>query len=277
MQIAGAGAGAYGMSYVGAVKAFEEKRIVPTKYVGASMGALIGSLWAAGYSSDKIPSIINEMASHYNVFLEAITSVWDIVTMWGIASTLPMQETLKKYLPSKWSDFKFPFYCIATDVNSRGIRIFGAGQREDVPPFAVVVGSATVAPFMSPTKVKIDGKDHYLIDGGFLDSMPVKYLDDEIKVLIAPWHASSLPEQDNIEKATHPYAQINNLVDYFVGIYDTMNRENVLSDLKNIDFLSLATGTKNVANAFDFSKWKENIELGYKDTQMFLTQHPEIR
>ena len=276
MQIAAAGAGAYGMSYVGTVKALKEKGIVPEKYVGCSMGALVGSLWAAGIEPSHMPKVFNKMVSSYNVFIEAIMSVWDIATIWGIADTHAMQNVMKKYLPQSWDDFEFPFYCVSTDVSSHGLRIFGKGYIEEVPPYQAVVASATVAPFMAPTKVNINNKTHYMIDGGFLDSMPVKYLDkDANKVLLTstgPTHGIS--ESTNIELASG-YAEYHNLVDYFLGIYETMNKENVLNDLKGIEFNSIETGYKDVANAFDFSKWDENIQLGYENAKRFLAEHKE--
>jgi NTE family protein len=276
MQIAAAGAGAYGMSYVGAVKALKENGVVPEKYIGCSMGSVVGSLWAAGIEPSHMPHIFNEMMSSYNIFIESVFSIWDLATIWGIVDTQAMQNVMKKYLPNSWDEFEFPFYCLATDVSSHGIRIFGKGYNEDVPPYKAVVASATVAPFMAPTKANINGKEHLFIDGGFLDSMPVKYLDkDASKVLIASYGVNKIGANANIELASG-YKQYNNLVDYLLGIYETMNKENVLSDLKGIDFDTLATGTINVKHVFDFTNWDENIQAGYENAKRFLAEHKEV-
>ncbi len=277
MQIAAAGAGAYGMSYVGAVKALKEAGIMPEKYVGCSMGAIVGSLWAAGIEPSSMPEVFTDMLSSYNVIIAAIMSVWDIATIWGVADTGNMQNVMKKYLPASWNGFKFPFYCIATDVSSHGIRVFGKGYTEEVPPYQAVVASSTIAPLMAPTTVNINSKKHYMIDGGFLDNMPVKYLDKgAYKVLITPYGPThSIPEDVNVELA-NGYTEYHNIVDYFVGIYNTMNNENVLSDLKGVEFDTISTGYKDVANALDFNKWDENIQLGYENTKRFLAEHKEV-
>ena len=53
------GGGARGMAHVGVIRALEENNI-PIDYIaGTSSGAVIGSLYAQGYSADQIDSIVN--------------------------------------------------------------------------------------------------------------------------------------------------------------------------------------------------------------------------
>ncbi|MBN2189030.1 MAG: patatin-like phospholipase family protein, partial [Chitinispirillaceae bacterium] len=52
------GGGARGLSQIGVLKALEEARLRPDLIVGTSMGAIIGSLYACGYSPDSILSIV---------------------------------------------------------------------------------------------------------------------------------------------------------------------------------------------------------------------------
>jgi predicted acylesterase/phospholipase RssA len=48
------GGGARGLAQIGTIKALEEQGLRPNAVIGTSMGAIIGSLYAAGYSADSI-------------------------------------------------------------------------------------------------------------------------------------------------------------------------------------------------------------------------------
>jgi NTE family protein len=55
------GGGARGLSQIGVLKALHEARLKPDLIVGTSMGAIIGSLYACGYSPDSILSIFHSI------------------------------------------------------------------------------------------------------------------------------------------------------------------------------------------------------------------------
>ncbi len=57
------GGGAKGLAHVGVIAALEAAGIRPTLIVGTSMGAMIGSLYAAGYSAHEIDSLARGLAS----------------------------------------------------------------------------------------------------------------------------------------------------------------------------------------------------------------------
>ena len=53
------GGGAKGLAHVGVLKALEEYEIPIDYIVGTSMGAVIGGMYASGYSPDSIASILS--------------------------------------------------------------------------------------------------------------------------------------------------------------------------------------------------------------------------
>jgi NTE family protein len=57
------GGGAKGLAHVGVIAALESAGIRPSLIVGTSMGAMIGSLYAAGYSAAEIDSLARVLAS----------------------------------------------------------------------------------------------------------------------------------------------------------------------------------------------------------------------
>ncbi|MFP3366362.1 patatin-like phospholipase family protein, partial [Pseudoalteromonas sp. SIMBA_148] len=51
------GGGAKGFAHVGVIKALEENGIKPTMVVGTSVGSLIGSLYASGYTPAQLEQL----------------------------------------------------------------------------------------------------------------------------------------------------------------------------------------------------------------------------
>ncbi|HSG67569.1 MAG TPA: patatin-like phospholipase family protein [Bacteroidales bacterium] len=52
------GGGAKGLAHVGVLKALEEHNIPVDYIIGTSMGAIVGGLYAAGYSPDSIAAML---------------------------------------------------------------------------------------------------------------------------------------------------------------------------------------------------------------------------
>ncbi len=55
------GGGARGIAQIGVLRALERRNLYPSAVVGTSIGAVIGSLWCAGYRADEIDSILRKM------------------------------------------------------------------------------------------------------------------------------------------------------------------------------------------------------------------------
>jgi predicted acylesterase/phospholipase RssA len=55
------GGGARGLSHIGVLRVFEEERIPIDEITGVSVGALIGSLYASGYSVDQINNLAKDI------------------------------------------------------------------------------------------------------------------------------------------------------------------------------------------------------------------------
>lgn len=55
------GGGAKGLAHIGVLKALEEAQIAVDYIAGSSMGAIIGGLYATGYSAHQLDSIFREV------------------------------------------------------------------------------------------------------------------------------------------------------------------------------------------------------------------------
>ncbi|MCF6274630.1 MAG: patatin-like phospholipase family protein, partial [Robiginitomaculum sp.] len=58
------GGGAKGLAHVGVIRVLEENQIPVDVIAGTSMGAIVGALYASGYSADELESITTEMDWH---------------------------------------------------------------------------------------------------------------------------------------------------------------------------------------------------------------------
>lgn len=200
------GGGAKGLSHIGVIKALEENNI-PIDYIGGtSIGAIIGGLYAIGYTPDKMIELIKSKefeawskgkaeipyASYFyqnipdatmaNITLGPIRDMTgDTVKKFQVAlpthliSSYPMDLGVVELFsaPSKACGFDFdslmvPFFCISTDINNKHQRIERRGN----------LGSAIRASMSLPLIFKpVSDNGTLLYDGGIYNNFPWKEMD----------------------------------------------------------------------------------------------------
>mgnify|MGYP001432930763 CR=1 FL=1 len=189
------GGGARGMSHIGVIKALEELGVEIGLVTGTSSGAIIGALYAAGYSPSEIEAIIKEQDWEF-LFSSAGDRQETFATqkmdnegyvirfrMDGMKIVLPKGYTagsnidrlLYDYLsPANFTSggsfdrLAIPFRTVATDLATGNPVIFDSGDL----PFAVKCASA-IPLFFAP--IYMD--DMYLVDGGLTYPIPTEIAD----------------------------------------------------------------------------------------------------
>jgi NTE family protein len=195
------GGGATGLAHIGVLKALEENDI-PIDYItGTSSGALIGALYAAGYSPDEIEAIVldedfqlmmkGKVESEFDFALrkeENTSSMFDIGFKLDsvFAKTLPTKwitPALLDYLmlkllgttgASKSENFDslfVPFRCVASDISKKKLVIFRSGKLNEA------VRASMTYPFFIPP-IRVNGK--LLFDGGLYNNFPADILYNEL-------------------------------------------------------------------------------------------------
>ncbi|MBU3681965.1 MAG: patatin [Flavobacterium sp.] len=184
------GGGAKGFAHIGVLKVLEKEGI-PIDYIaGTSMGAVVGALYASGYSATQIDSIF--MATDFDALMNdfiprdaknfyekrndelyAISLPFTNFKI-GVPSGLSkgiynynlLNKLLFRVLPIRdFSQLPIPFYCIASDIETGKEYLLDKGYL----PKALLASGAFPSLF-SP--VEIDGK--LLIDGGATNNFPVE-------------------------------------------------------------------------------------------------------
>ncbi len=188
------GGGAKGVAHIGVIRALEENH-VPISYVaGTSMGAIIGGLYAAGYSPHEMDSLINsedflrwakgiiEEEYTYIYMQEQENPAWITLDLAidsaGRKPLLPtnLVETfhmdfafMQIFTPATalsrgcFDNLFVPFRCIASDIQNNQAVVLDSGN----------LGTAIRASMSFPfyfKPVEIDGK--LMLDGGMYNNFP---------------------------------------------------------------------------------------------------------
>ena len=184
------GGGAKGLAHIGILKAIDSAGLRIDYITGTSMGAIIGALYAVGYSADSIEKLAKDidwdLLLSNQMSLRSITMEekseyykYDIelpwVNNWFRLSTgvLEGQELWLKfsellfpvYKIKRFNEFEIPFKCIATDVSTGEAVVLDSGE------IISAIRSSMAIPSLF-TAVEYDGKK--LVDGGVVRNFPVK-------------------------------------------------------------------------------------------------------
>jgi lysophospholipid hydrolase len=161
---------ARGLAHVGVFRAFEDFGVAVDAVGGASMGALVGALWAMGWDRERI---IQETRN-------ACSGVFGDLTFPFIAfkSGRKFSKAVRELLGDiQIEDLWMPYFCISANLNRSELKMHTHG------PLAKAVLAATRAPGVFPPIV-YDGELH--VDGGIINNVPVDlmktYLNDGIVV-----------------------------------------------------------------------------------------------
>ncbi|WP_290796643.1 patatin-like phospholipase family protein [Flavihumibacter sp. UBA7668] len=183
------GGGAKGLAHIGILKAIDSAGLQIDYVTGTSMGAIVGSLYAIGYSGDTILQIARNM--NWNVLLSNRSSLQAFIMEekqeYGrYALELPMEKGRFR-IPSgvleaeelwlkfnelynpvygirDFNEFKRPFKCIATDLETGDAVVLDKGDLISAVRSSMAIPSVFTA-------VEIDGKK--LVDGGLIRNFPV--------------------------------------------------------------------------------------------------------
>lgn len=222
------GGGAKGFAHIGVLKVLEKAGVKIDFIGGTSMGAVVGGLYASGYSATQIDSIFfntdfDQLLQDYiprssknfyekrNDELYAITLPFN---KFKIGIPIALSKGMYNYsLLSKLThnvrnikDFNklpIPFLCVATDIEKGEQVVLQKGYLAQA-----MLASSAFPSLFSP--VEIDGK--LLIDGGVVNNYPV----EEIRklgadIIIGVDVQDDLKDRNSLKDATRILVQITNL------------------------------------------------------------------
>ena len=271
------GGGAKGFAHIGALKIIDSLGIRVDYIAGTSMGAIIGGLYASGYSGKQLDSIFNNVDFDQlinDILPRDSKSSYERENNERHAITLPF-DNFKLKLPSAISrgqnvfnllskltlhvsdiayfeNLPIPFFCIATNVETGKAVILDKGSL----PQAMSASGA----FPSLFKPKIID-NQLLIDGGVVNNYPIDELKAKgVDIIIGVDVQDDLLSREEIESAPDILLQINN--------YRTIKDMSVKSKQTDI---YIKPDIKEF-NVVSFDEGKKIIESGKVATQKMIVE-----
>lgn len=261
------GGGAKGLAHIGVLKVVEEAGVKIDLIGGSSMGAIVGALYAAGYTANQLDSIFHEI--NFNILLQdelprSAMTFYEKKDAEKYAITLPfdrfhvsfpsgyskgqnvynLMSRLTLHLGDKkdFSKLPIPFFTVATDMET-GEEVF---LDEGYLPQAISA-SAAIPTLFSP--VLIDGR--LLTDGGVMNNYPVEELRRRgADIIIGVDVQDTLVGKGKLNSVLDIFTQINN----FRTIHDMREKIPKTDIYINPDIEPF--------NVMSFNKGTEIIEAG---------------
>tara|TARA_R110001592_G_scaffold363109_3_gene680511 strand:+ start:10707 stop:12932 length:2226 start_codon:yes stop_codon:yes gene_type:complete len=263
------GGGAAGLAHIGVLKALEEKQIPIDNISGTSMGALIGSMYASGYSIDEITKNVlhpdfqeianGKISLHKSHFWKSDDEKSEFIR-WSFNPKHTLEQNIPKYvvnsnnLEKELSSFLFapeliiqgdfnqlpiPFICTASLIQDKQSKVFQSGS------LIQAVRASLSYPFYFPA---FSVNDTVYFDGGLYNNFPIQ------------------PSIDLFEN------------DFYIGSnvsynYDSPSEDDVIEQLKNmlvakteyslLNQKGILIEPETNSGTFDFSTPQEQIDSGY--------------
>ena len=270
------GGSARGVAHIGMLKCLEDNDIQIDYIIGTSIGAVIGGIYAAGYSANQIDSIfthanwreifrIKTTNNRENIFFNQ-KSVEDrsiltlhfnnfkfispeAVSNGNVLNDFILETILnsKYYWISDFNKLKYPFRAVATDLISGNSVVFNSGNLS-----RVLRASSTIPINFSPVRIN----DMILIDGGVMANIPVRFAKEfEPTIIIASDATTPIYDAENLNT---PIKIANQAVSISMKHFAD-------ADAKFADIL-IDYQIDNI-ESLDFHKSRKIIDIGYFETQ----------
>ncbi|MGA0560626.1 patatin-like phospholipase family protein [Larkinella sp. VNQ87] len=162
------GGGARGIAHLGVLKGLLEAGFSFSQLAGTSAGAIVGSLFAYGYSPDEILKII-ETTPFYRHVRPAFTRM-------GLLRLDKAETLYRTYLPEdRFETLPIPLHVVATNLTEGTLAVFDTGEL--VRP---VLASCCLPGIFEPYWIN---KQQY-VDGAVLNNMPVEVIEQKVDFIV---------------------------------------------------------------------------------------------
>ena len=249
------GGGVKGIALVGAYSVLAEEGYAPQNVAGASAGAIVASLVAAGYSAEELHDVLKStnfysfedkgwedkitllgkplsIVKDHGLYEGKVFHDWigDLLAKKGI--TKFGQLKVADETDPKW---QYRLQVIVSDathhsllVLPRDAAVIGVDDPDDLDIADAVRMSMSIPIFFEPVKRKVGGEEVVLVDGGMLSNFPVWVFDSEG---MPEWPTFGLklvnpdpkvPEPGGVPDKPVKDNALKSLVDYLMSLVSTM-------------------------------------------------------
>ncbi len=267
------GGAAKGMAHIGVIKALEEAGI-PIDYIaGTSIGAIVGGLYASGYTTDEMEAIftspqfahwmkgdIDRNYTYYykrqeptSSWIESVLKIkgWDFqlkIPTNVVSPLLIDYEFVNIYSKAcaiarnNFDSLFVPFRCVAADLSHQKSHTFSSGELSKA-----IRASMTFPFYFNPTIID----SVFYVDGGVYNNFPAKELDDAFRpdIIIGCKVAGNFPPPKEGDIISYLQKMIAQTSDY---------------DLPKGKGILIEPVVGKGYNIMDFSETCEFVDVGYQ-------------
>ena len=221
------GGGAKGLAHIGVLKTLDSLGVRVDYVAGTSMGAVVGALYASGYTGNQLDSIVRSTSFELLISDKVprnSKTFYERKNAEKYALTLPFNK-FKIQLPSSISKgqnvfnllskltigvsgidnfqkLPIPFYCIATDIQTGEQVVLDKGNLAQA-----IAASSALPTLFQP--VKLENK--LLMDGGITNNFPIEgLLTKNLDYIIGVDVQDDLFQHEDLNSASNIMLQINN-------------------------------------------------------------------
>jgi NTE family protein len=248
------GGAARGYAHIGVLRAFEEAGIEIDYISGASMGSIIGAMYAYGYSPKEMIAIIEKEK------LYKISKIFNLhlFNRKGISNHKKIKKILNNTLPVNNFDSLKRFFALSMTnfIDLETEYAFSGDQLKEK-----ITASAAIPSVFEP--VVIDGIIY--IDGGMMNNLPIEPIKDKCQKII-------MIDVTAVSKQMLTSGKIK--IGYRAGL--AMMKQMNAARIAQADYY---VGLEKLEryNPFDFRKYKAIIQIGYEGMKQYLEEHPELK
>jgi len=229
------GGGIKGLCHAGVLKALEEKNIFPDIISGVSAGAVVGALYADGFTPDEIATLFEDISFRKMTKFR--------IPEGGLFRIDAFEDLMFRTLRAKtFEELRIPLRIVATDLDHGQSAIFEKGNLIDA-----IIASCSVPVLFTPKKIN---GIHY-VDGGVLKNFPVSVIRDDCSKVIGINASPMVADEYKLS-----------LMNVASRTYHFMFKANILADKEMCDLLIEPVDMGNY-DTFDVDKGREIYELGY--------------
>ncbi|CAN1500800.1 RssA Predicted esterase of the alpha-beta hydrolase superfamily [Rhabdaerophilaceae bacterium] len=192
--------GARGLAHIVAFEAFDRLGLRPVEIAGASMGAMMGAAYSAGFSgADLRAHVLRDFRNRTDVMARLFQArVGRISDLWreGVANPVLLDAliVLEKFLPgplpANFEDLPIPVTMIAADLH----RMERVVMREG-PLLPAIAASIAIPGLIRP----VVHQNRVMIDGGAVDPLPVRAIQGPVDLIIAIDISRTAPREEGLK------------------------------------------------------------------------------
>lgn len=257
------GGSSLGLAHIGIIEFLEEENLRPAEIIGASMGGVIGALYAIGNTSETIKDKLKGLKTQ---------DLFEIKYFQGRIEYKKAKSLLKEVFKNKKiSEARIPLKIIATNIKNGEKRIFT--KKDNISIYDAVMASIAIPGVLTAKRIKKE----VFIDGCVSSNLPIEVAKKEnIKLAInvinrkVKDYKYHEPKKGFISNLVTKFIILKNVSRYYL-------EDQTEAKLKLISNVILIEPNLKKFNSYRIINWKKIARAGYIEIKKYFDKAEKQR